>query len=625
MVEAVTEEPDTEEVATDEPEAEASVTEEKTEAEDNLEELPDLPEQEEVESLDSVALVVMTKAEIVERLKLVIAEPDRYARNEADTLKNAFYKIVHTETDTAKEAFLEGGGIESDFVMPDDELESQLKSLMSEYRVQRTAATAEEDRQKEANYLLKQQLIDRLKELTESQDDFNKRYNEFRDIQRKWKEIRSVPQDKIKELWHSYQLYNERFYDLVKINNQFRDYDFKKNLELKTALCETIERIEKEDDPISAFHQLQKLHQQWREIGPVAKIHRDAIWERFKAASTIVNKKYQDHFDELKKLEESNLKEKIALCEAVESIDYESLARLRDWDKKTKEVIDCQAKWKTIGFTTKKQNSKIFDRFRKACDLYFDKKAAFFKTVKKEMDDNVGIKKALIEKAEALKDSTDWKETTKIFVDLQNEWKKTGPVGHRYSEILWKQFSSAADHFFEQKNATNSSSKTNEQENLAAKKALLQKIKNPDESLKDEEAISILRDYISEWNEIGFVPFKEKDKLNAEYREAVNKQFDRLKVNDRDRDRRVQHRSNVNEIAGSGKSNKLFNERDRLLRSYDKLKSEVQTYENNIGFFNFTSKGGNGLLKEMDRKVTNLKEEMEVIVKKIEAIDENLE
>jgi hypothetical protein len=609
-----------EELATDEAKA----------GEDNREGVSHLPEQRDNapeqagdESLDSNTLAAMTKPEIIEWLKLVIAAPDEYAHNEADTLKKAFYKIVRTETDAAQKVFLENGGKEDEFVMPGDELEHQLRILMGEYREKRAAAAAEEDRKKEANYLLKQQLIDRLKELTESQDDFNKRYNEFRDIQRKWKEIRAVPQDKVRELWRSYQLYNERFYDLVKINNQFRDYDFKKNLELKTMLCETVERIEKENDSVSAFHQLQKLHQQWREIGPVAKVHRDSIWERFKTASAMVNKRYQDHFEELKKAESSNFKEKIALCEAMESIDYDSLKKLKDWDKKTEEVIAYQAKWKTIGYTTKKQNSNIFERFRKVCDLYFEKKSAFFKVIKKEMDDNIALKKALIEKAEALKDSDDWKETTKAFTDLQSEWKKIGPVGHRYSDLLWKQFSAAADYFFERKNAATSSYKVNENENLAAKKALLEKIKNMDESLQNEEAINVLKDYISQWNEIGFVPFREKNKLNAEYREIVNKQFDALKVSERYR-RSQQYRSNMNETAGMGK-NKLFNERDRLLRTYDKIKGELQIYENNIGFFNVSSKGGNNLLKETDRKIAFLKEEMEVIVKKIEAIDENLE
>jgi hypothetical protein len=599
-------------------------TGETEEEEEDVEEAPDLPEQEELESLDNVMPVAMTKLEIIERLKLIIAEPDKYEHNEANTLKKAFYAIIYTETDTAKKAFLEEGGEENDFVMPKDELESQLKSLLAEYKEKQAAATAEEDRKKEANYLLKQQLIDRLKELTESQGDFNKRYNEFRDIQRKWREIRAVPQDKVKELWRSYQLYNERFYDLVKINNQLREYDFKKNLEIKTTLCETVEKMEKEGDPVSALYQLQKLHQQWKETGPVAKIHRDSIWERFKAASTIVNKRYQEYFEDLKKTEENNLEEKTALCEALETIDYDSLKKLNDWEKKTKEVIAYLAKWKTIGSVAKKQNSKIFERFRKACDLYFDKKATFFKTIKKEMDNNIALKKALIKKAEELKDSTDWKETTKMYVDLQNEWKKIGPVGRKHSELLWKQFSAASDNFFKQKNAATSSNKTSENENFAAKKALLEKIKNIDESLKDEEAIRVLRDYMSEWNETGFVPFREKDKLNAEYREAINKQFDRLKVNERGR-RLQQYRSNINEIAESSK-NKLFNERDRLLRTYDKMKIDLQTYENNIGFLNVSSKGSNGgLLKEMDRRIVHLKEKMEVIVKKIEAIDENLE
>lgn len=585
---------------------------------------PETPEEESmVEPLDAAAIAAMTKPEIIERLKQIAAEPKRYARAEADVLKQAFYKLRRSEIEAEKKEFLESGKEEKDFVVPTDETEAQMKSLITEYKEKRASMAAEEERQKEANLVLKQHLIERLKALTESQDDFNKRYNEFREIQKKWKEIKLIPQEQSKELWRNYQLYNERFYDIVKINNQFRDYDFKKNLELKTALCETVERLANEPDVISAFHQLQKLHQQWREIGPVAKDFRESIWERFKEASTAVNKKHQAHFEGLKEQEEKNLEEKTAICEELEAIDFGVLKTMKDWEKKTEEVMALQAKWRTIGFATKKQNVKIFERFRAACDNYFNKKSEFYKSVKQEMDKNLELKKALVEKAESLKDSTEWRETTKALVEIQSEWKKIGPVARKHSEAIWKQFIAACDYFFEQKNKEVSSQKTEEVENLELKKALIEKINTIDESLSDEEALTTLRGYIAEWGNIGFVPFKEKDKLYKSFREAADKQFDRLKVNERDR-RMQQFRSNLTELAGAGK-NKLYGERDKLMRIYDRMKGELQTYENNIGFFNFSSKGGDGLLKEMDRKIARLKEEMEVVVKKIEAIDENLD
>ena len=584
----------------------------------------DIIEEEIIKPLDASALAIITKSEILERLEKVAAEPKKYTRSEADILKQAYYKIRRAETEDKKKEFLEGGGEEKDFVIAEDGDEVLLKSLIAGIKEKRAAYAIEEERDKEANLVIKQHLIERLKVLTESQDDFNKRYNEFRDIQRKWREIRNIPQEYSKELWRNYQLYNERFYDIVKINNQFRDYDFKKNLEMKSALCETVERLATDEpDVISAFHQLQKLHQQWREIGPVSKEFRESIWERFKEASTIINKKHQTHFEGLKEQEEKNFEEKKNICESIEAINFEVLKTMRDWEKKTDEVISLQAKWRTIGFATKRQNIKIFERFRTACDNYFNKKGEFYKSIKQEMDKNLELKKALIEKAESMKESTDWKETTKVFVEIQNEWKKIGPVARKYSEPIWKQFISICDYFFENKNKEASSQKTEEIENLEAKKVLIEKIETIDESLNDEESLTLLRSYISEWNNIGFVPFREKDKLHKSFKDAVDKQFDRLKVNARDR-RVQQYRTNIAEISGSGK-NKLFNERDKLMRIYEKMKSEVQTYENNIGFLNISSKGGDGLMKEMDRKIANLKEEMDVVVKKIEAIDENLD
>ena len=578
-------------------------------------------EEDMIEPLDEASLASITKHEILDRLKMISAAPQKYNRSEVDTLKQTFYKMRRVEIDAKKKEFLENGGLEPDFVAPEDETETQLKSLIAAYKEKRSLLTADEERQKETNLIIKQHLIERLKILTESHDDFNKRYNEFRSIQRKWKEIKLIPQEYSKELWRNYQLYNERFYDIVKINNQFRDYDFRKNLEMKTVLCETVERLSKGPDAISAFHQLQKLHQQWREIGPVAKEFRDMVWERFKAASAIINKNHQTYFDDIKGQEENNLERKEAICKEIESIDFSSLKTMRDWDQKTKEVMNLQTKWRSIGFASKKHNVKVFERFRIASDNYFNKKSEFYKTIKKEIEKNLEVKKALVEKAETLKNSSDWKETTKAFVELQSEWKKIGSAGRKNSETLWKQFIAACDYFFERKSKESSSQKIEEYENLEAKKAVIEKIKTIDKKIADEEALSLLKSYFSEWNSIGFVPFKEKEKLHKAFKEVTDKQFDRLKVNDRDR-RVQQFRSNLTEMAGGGK-NKLYNERDKLMRTFDRMKNELQTYENNIGFI--SSKGGDGLLKEMDRKILRLKEEMEVIIKKIEAIDENLD
>lgn len=569
----------------------------------------------------------LTKEEILGKLTELVDNSVETARGEVESLKQAYYKLRRNEVEELKKEFLENGGEEKDFTTPEDETESKIKELLSAYKEKKAAALAEEERIKAANYALKLQLIDQLKALTESSDDFNKLYNDFKEIQQKWKDIKVVPQEHVNELWKNYQVYSEKFYDIIKINNQFRDYDFKKNLEMKTALCETVERLQNESDVISAFHQLQKLHQQWREIGPVAKELREDLWGRFKAASTVINKRHQEHFEKLKAKEQENLEAKTAICEQIEGIDFAALKSFKDWEEKNKEVIALQEKWKTIGFAPKKFNVKIFERFRAACDIYFNKKSEFYKSVKEEMEKNLELKKALCEKAESLKDSTDWKETTEKMIALQKEWKKVGSVARKYSDSIWKRFITACDYFFEQKNKNVVSQKSVEQNNLAAKKALIEKINTLDESLEHDEALAELKGCMAEWNSIGFVPFKEKDKIYKEYHEAVDKQFDRLKVDMNER-KMQSFRNNLNDLTSGnekGSKGRLFSERDKLMRMYERMKNELQTYENNIGFLSISSKGGGGLLKEMERKIDKLKEEMALIIKKIEAIDENLE
>lgn len=565
----------------------------------------------------------LTKEEILNRLQALVDAPIETVRGEVESLKQAYYKIRRNEVDELRKAFVEQGGDEKDFTAPEDTQENFLKELLGSYKEKKAAYLAEEEKQKVENYEIKLQLIEQLQMLCESQDDFNKLYNEFKDIQQKWKEIKLVPEEHANELWKEYQTYSEAFYDLIKINNQFRDYDFKKNLELKTALCEAVEKLQDEKDIISAFHQLQKLHQQWREIGPVAKELREELWGRFKAASTVINKCHQQHFENLKAKEQENLVAKTAICEEIEGIDYAALQTFKDWDEKNNEVLALQQKWRTIGFTPKKHNTKIFERFRAACDVFFTKKTEFYKSIKAEMEKNLEKKRALCEKAEALKDSTDWKGTTEKMIALQKEWKTIGQVTRRHSDSIWKRFITACDYFFDNKNKNVSSQKSEEQTNLEAKKALIEKVKTMDESLDTEEAITTLKEWIAEWNEIGHVPFKEKDKVYKAFHEAVDAQFDRLKVDQRDR-RMKSYRNNVSEMAGKGKG-KLYSERDRLMRTYERMKNDLQTYENNIGFLTISSKGGSGLVKEMERKIEKLKAEMELTVKKIEAIDENLE
>ena len=556
---------------------------------------------------EEVAVVTgkLSKEEILEKLtSLVEATTTDAIRNEVEVLKQTYYKIHRNEVDELKKAFLENGGEEKDFIVPEDETENKLKELLTIYKEKRAAIQAEEERIKAANYALKLQLIDQLKALTESQEDFNKLYNKFKEIQQKWKEIKLVPQEYVNDLWKSYQIYSEKFYDIIKINNQFRDYDFKKNLELKTALCETVEKLQTEPDVISAFHQ--------------------DLWGRFKIASTVINKRHQDHFDVLKAKEQDNLDAKTAICEQIENIDYTTLKSFKDWEEKNKEVIALQDKWKTIGFAPKKSNVKIFERFRAACDVYFTRKNEFYKVIKEEMEKNLALKKVLCEKAEALKDSTDWKNTTDKLIALQKEWKTIGSVARKHSDIVWKRFITACDYFFEQKNKNTFSQKNVEQTNLTAKKALIEEIKAIDETDHDK-ALASLKKLMAEWNTIGHVPFKDKDKIYKEYHEAVDKQFDRLRIDQSDRKMQA-FRNNLNDLSsGERGKGKLYNEREKLVRIYERMKNELQTYENNIGFLSISSKGGGGLFKEMERKIEKLKEEMALTIKKIEAIDENLE
>jgi len=582
-------------------------------------------EQSETSTETSVAKQVsLTKDEIIEKLKNLTAQTEIPSRAEVESLKQAFYKLRSAAIEEQKTQFIEAGNDAEAFVPAPDPSEDVLKTFLSELKEKRASQAAAEENLKEENYNKKLQIIESIKNLTESSDDFNKLYKEFKDLQQGWNDVTSVPQSKEKELWKSYQIYTEKFYDLIKINNEFRDYDFKKNLELKNAICESVEKLIDDTDSVSAFHQLQNFHQQWREIGPVARELREEIWTRFKNASTAINKKYQTHFESLKGREEENLVEKTAICEALKNIDYSTLTSFKEWDEKSKEVIELQAKWKTIGFVPKKVNNQIFEEFRSLCDAFFEKKSEFFKGVRGEMDENLDKKRALTEQAKALKDSTDWKSTTDKLIAIQKEWKTIGPVPRKYSDAIWKEFVTACDYFFEQKKKNESSQKSEELDNLAAKKEIIEKIKNVDQSLDPSELIAKVRELADEWHKIGFVPFKEKDKIYKEFHQAVDAHYDRLKVDKTER-RFESFKSNIKDISKQDNPKRaLYRERDHLMHQYNKVKSDLQTYENNMNFLSISSKGASGLLKDVNNKIEKLKEEMELLVKKIEALDENL-
>ncbi len=559
-----------------------------------------------------------TLEEVVQRLKEINEKNDLTDKQEIDSLKQTFYKLQKAKTEAARKAFIDGGGKAEDFIQEAEPAEEEFKTVMNAIKEKRNALAAAQEKEKEENLTKKLGILERMKYLTESQEDTNKIYDEFKKLQQEWNEVGQIPVAKVNELWKTYQLYTEKFYDMVKLNNEFREYDFKKNLEQKTRLCEAAEKLAEEPDVISAFHQLQKLHQEFRAIGPVAKDLREAIWTRFKAASTVVNKRHQQHFEELKEKEQHNLDQKTVICEIVEGMEYDTFTTFADWEEKTQEILALQAKWKTIGYAPQKMNVKIFERFRAACDEFFRRKAAFFKSVKETMAANLEKKKALCEKAEALKDSTNWKETADILTKLQKEWKTIGPVAKKHSDAVWKRFIGACDYFFEQKNKATSSQRTEEVENQAKKEEVIKRMAALEASgTSDEATAEQVRALMKEWNSIGFVPFKEKDRLYKEFHGLVDKLFDRLHMSATEK-----RLSSVR--TGGNKESNLYRDRERLVRTYEGLKNDIQTYENNLGFLNSSSKKGNTLVADITRKIERLKKDMELVLNKIKAIDESL-
>ena len=608
----------TEETPAAENEAEPKEKEEETQEEAPVPDAPKKPAEEEKTEEEPTQKTYSNKQEVLDRVKELAHGNEHPSKAEVDLLKTIFYKLHLAQREEEQKAYMEAGGDPEKYQVQPDEQEEEFKAEMTLIKEKRAKIHQQQEQEKKENLKRKEEIIEKIKSMTTSPDAANKAYQEFKALQQEWKEIKLVPAEKLNELWRNYQLYVEQFYDLLNLNREAREYDFKKNYEIKTKLCEEAEKLAEEPDVISAFHQLQELHQQYRETGPVARELREEIWKRFKAASTIINKKHQQHFEQLRAKEEENLEKKTALCEKVEAIAQEENKNAADWEKHTKEIIAIQTEWKTIGFAPQKMNVKIFERFRASCDEFFGRKAEFFKDLKARFSENAEKKKALVEKAKELSESTDWKSTSEQLVNLQKEWKTIGMVQKRFGDQLWNEFIGACNKFFEARNEANAGSRNEEHQNLGKKKEIIAQLKALLTEAK-EDAQEKVRELMEQYNQTGHVPFKEKDKIYKQYRDVLDnlhKEFN-LSVTSQRLDR---FRSNLKNMARRGEEI-IDNERGRLMRQYEQMKSEIITYENNLGFLNASSKKGNSLVDEMNKKVGKLKEELEMIKQKIKAID----
>ena len=564
------------------------------------------------------AKVYKTKQDVIARLKEIVESGENPSKEEIDLLKTLFYKLHNAEREAQLKKYIDDGGDPNAYQITPDEDEAEFKAQMAVVREKRAQMFQEQEAEKEANLQKKLDIINRIKAMATSPEEANKSYAEFKELQQQWKDIKAVPAEKASELWRNYQLYVEQFYDLLKLNSEAREYDFKKNLEMKTKICEAAEKLADEEDVISAFYQLQELHQQYRETGPVAKELREGIWARFKAASTVINKRHQQHFEELRAQEQANLEKKTALCEKVEAIAKEENKNGKDWEKHSQEIIEVQGEWKKIGFAPQKMNVKIFERFRSACDDFFTRKLEFHKQQRRTYAENAEKKKALVEKAQALAESTSWKSTSDKLIALQKEWKSIGTVPKKQGEQLWNDFLTACNKFFAARNAANAGTRNEEHANLEKKRSIIEKLKEITAE-NTENVQETVQKMIEEFNAVGHVPYKEKDNVYKEFHDMVDKVYKNLHVNTARR-RLDNFKTNLKNVAKRG-DEALDNERGRLMRRYEQLKQEIQTYENNLGFLNVSSKKGNSLIDEMNRKVQKLKDDLELVRQKIKAID----
>ncbi len=574
----------------------------------------------EAKPLDEVDFTKFSKDELVAHLQWMVEQPVDSVKDAVLQLKAAFFALRKDELAKEKAAFVAAGNDEAAFVPAEDADELKVKDLLNELKEKKAEFNAAQDAIKLANLEKKQAIIEQIFEITSDPDNVNRQYNKVQQLQQEFKALGEVPAPNVTEIWKKYQVVVEKFYDLLKMNKELRDYDFKKNLEIKQQLCLDAEQLDELPDVVDAFKQLQALHNSWRETGPVAKEIREELWARFKNASSVINKKYQTFFEERKANEKANADAKTALCEQIEAISTEGLNSYQAWDNATKQIIALQEEWKKLGFASRKVNTELFTRFRKSCDDFFAQKAAFFKKMKEELSTNLAKKTALCEKAEALKDSTDWKKTTDELVALQKEWKTIGPVVKKHSDAIWKRFIAACDYFFEEKKKQTSNVHTQEHQNLKTKKEIIASINAILNDEAAEEPATKVRELMQQWQEVGHVPYKEKDKIYAEYKEAIDKAFDKYDMK-AVRARMANFENSLNQMAGT---DKVYHERERMVRTYEQKCQELKTYENNLGFFNARSNTGNTIVKEMERKIAKIKEDIAMLEQKIKLIDEKI-
>lgn len=586
----------------------------------------DMTDETEVSEESIVNYNDFSEGQLVEAAKeLMASNPETYAsiKGDMEAIKHTFYRKLKTKRDELFQKFIEDGGKKEDFAAPANPLEDELKEILNRFKEKRNSELARAEAEKQQCLEQKKQILDSIKELLDSEEDFGAKLPQLKKLQQEWKEVGPVPASEVNALWKTYQLYVENFYDNLKINNELRDYDFRKNLEQKVALCEQAEKLSEEKDVLSAFRKLQTLHEDWREIGPVSRENRESIWTRFKEASTVVNKRHHDYFDQLRSAEQENLEKKKALCEKLESIDLTAFSSYKEWQEKSEEIIAIQEDWKKIGFAPKKDNVTIYERFRTACDNFFKAKNTFFKSAKEQLVINLNKKIALCEKAEALKDSKDWKQTSDVLVQLQKDWKTIGAVPKKQSDIVWNRFVSACDYFFQQKNLETKNLKSEQEENLKKKKALIEQIKSLEIGEDSNKSYAELKSLIAEWNEVGHVPFKDKDKLYKAYKAAIDEKFDKLNLDQATR-RMDAFKSNLQEMNEKGQQKLFFVERKKLLRQYETIDREISTYENNIGFFSSSSKNSS-MIKDLETKIQKLKKERDLLKKQIKMMEDSVE
>lgn len=584
------------------------------------------PSEVEIEGEDSPAKAVadyseLTEPELIVALRGLLENEDfEGIRDDVDAIKICFFRRYRANIEAQKAAFLEAGGNLEEFKAEPDPNELDLRNLLKEYQDIRSENNKKNDEAKEENLLKKYEIIEEIKSLINNKESINKTFHDFRELQNNWREIGPVPQAKLKDLWDTYHHHVENFYDFIKINKELRDLDLKKNLETKIEICEKTEELLVEPSIIKAFNILQKYHEQWREVGPVPRDKKDELWERFKAATSIINKKHQDYFEGRKSDQKKNLDAKVALCEKVEEIANSEIESHRDWDERSKELIELQKVWRTIGFAPKKDNNKIYERFRIASDQFFDRKREFYNQNKEEQQNNLQLKTDLCVQAEALKDSTDWKKAADEFINIQKAWKEIGPVPRKYSDVIWKRFRAACDFFFENKAKHFSSVDGEQADNLRKKRELLEEVKQFALTGDDGADLDKLKDFQRRFTEIGHVPFKEKDAIQNEFRDVINGHFDSLRIDEKRRNL-MKFKSKVanNTTTGRGQSKMRF-EREKYMTKLKQMESDLALLDNNIGFFANT-KNASALIDDVNQKIASTKEKIEFLKEKIRIMD----